>query len=103
MAAAMEFGFSLPGRGPLAGAETILKVAIKAESLVFRSWFARVPVVLPGWVARSTSPSSTRGRLPGGAAKDSLEPLVPWGWLARATSRIRLGTSVLVVPYRNPV
>src|SRR5260370_2638039 len=25
------------------------------------------------------------------------------GWLARVTSRIRLGTSVLVVPYRNPV
>jgi hypothetical protein len=32
IAAAMEFGFSLPGRGPLAGAETILKLATKAES-----------------------------------------------------------------------
>src|SRR5207245_1606348 len=31
------------------------------------------------------------------------EPLVTMGWLARVTSRIRLGTSVLVVPYRNPV
>ena len=30
MCAAMEFGFSLPGRGPLAGAETILKLSTKA-------------------------------------------------------------------------
>src|SRR5262249_10779434 len=103
MCAAMEFGFSLPGRGPLAGAETILKLATKAESLRFSSLFVTDHVVLPASMARSTYPYSTTGQLPGGAAQDYLEPLVTMGWLARATSRIRLGTSVLVVPYRNPV
>ncbi len=103
MCAAMEFGFSLPGRGPLAGAETILKLATRAESLRFSSLFVTDHVVLPASMARSTYPYSTTGQLPGGAAQDYLEPLVTMGWLARVTSRIRLGTSVLVVPYRNPV
>src|SRR5213082_2951554 len=99
----MEFGFSLPGRGPLAGAETILKLATKAESLRFSSLFVTDHVVLPASMARSTYPYSTTGQLPGGAAQDYLEPLVTMGWLAHVTSRIRLGTSVLVVPYRNPI
>src|SRR6267378_3397007 len=99
----MEFGFSLPGRGPLAGAETILKLATKAESLRFSSLFVTDHVVLPASMARSTYPYSTTGQLPGGAAQDYLEPLVTMGWLARVTSRIRLGTSVLVIPYRNPL
>src|SRR5260370_24152314 len=99
----MEFGFSLPGRGPLAGAEPLLKTATKAESLRFSSLFVTDHVVLPASMARSTYPYSTTGQLPGGAAQDYLEPLVTMGWLARVTSRIRLGTSVPVIPYRNPL
>src|SRR5260370_36721769 len=98
----MEFGFSLPGRGPLAGAETILKLATKAESLRFSSLFVTDHVVLPASMARSTYPYSTTGQLPGGAAQDYLEPLVTMGWLPRVTSRSRLGTSELVLPYRTP-
>src|SRR2546426_250953 len=89
MCAAMEFGFSLPGRGPLAGAETILKLATKAESLRFSSLFVTDHVVLPASMARSTYPYSTTGQLPGGAAQDYLGPLVAMGWLARVASRMR--------------
>src|SRR5438105_13594626 len=103
MCAAMEFGFSLPGRGPLAGGDAILKLATKAESQRFCALFVTDHVVVPASMARSTYPYSTTGQLPGGAAQDYLEPLVTMGWLAHVTSRIRLGTSVLVVPYRNPV
>jgi probable F420-dependent oxidoreductase len=99
----MEFGISLPGRGPLASPETILKLATSAEALRFSSLFVTDHVVLPASMARSTYPYSTTGQLPGGAAQDYLEPLVTLGWLAHATKKIRLGTSVLVVPYRNPV
>src|SRR5689334_4256506 len=74
MCAAMEFGFSLPGRGPLAGAETIQKLATKAESLRFSSLFVTDHVVLPASMAHSTYPYSTTGQLPGGAAQDYLEP-----------------------------
>jgi probable F420-dependent oxidoreductase len=103
MAAAMEYGFSLPGRGPLARVDTILKLATRADALRFSSLFVTDHVVLPASMARSTYPYSTSGQLPGGAAQDYLEPLVTLGWLARVTTRARLGTSVLVIPYRNPV
>src|SRR6185436_2955650 len=49
---------------------------------------------------RSYSPS---GQFPGGAQQDYFEPFAMLGYLAHATKRVRLGTSVLVVPYRNPL
>jgi probable F420-dependent oxidoreductase len=103
MSAAMEFGVSLPGRGPLATPDSILQLATKADALGFDSLFVTDHVVLPASMGRSVYPYSSTGQLPGGAAQDYLEPLAVLGWLAHVTKRIRIGTSVLVVPYRNPV
>jgi probable F420-dependent oxidoreductase len=103
MSAAMEFGISLPGRGPLATPDSILKIATRADALGYDSLFVTDHVVLPISMARSVYPYSASGQLPGGAAQDYLEPLAVLAWLAHATRRIRIGTSVLVVPYRNPV
>ena len=99
----MEFGFALPGRGPLAKPDLVLRMAARAEALRYDSVFVTDHVVLPASMARSVYPYSTTGRLAGGAAQDYLEPLAMLGWLAHATKRIRLGTSVLVIPYRNPL
>ena len=99
----MDFGFSLPGRGPLAGPDTVLKLATKAESLRYSSVFVTDHVVLPASMARSVYPYSVTRALPGGAAQDYLEPLAMLAWLAHVTTRIRIGTSVLVIPYRNPL
>jgi probable F420-dependent oxidoreductase len=103
MSAAMEFGVSLPGRGPLATPESILQLATKADTLRYDSLFVTDHVVLPASMARSVYPYSSTGQLPGGAAQDYLEPLAVLAWLAHVTQRIRIGTSVLVVPYRNPI
>jgi probable F420-dependent oxidoreductase len=99
----VEFGFSLPGRGPLASPEQVLRLATRAETLRYHSVFVTDHVVLPASMARSTYPYATTGQLPGGANQDYLDPLALLGWLAHATTRIKLGTSVLVVPYRNPL
>ncbi|PYM13212.1 MAG: LLM class F420-dependent oxidoreductase [Candidatus Rokuibacteriota bacterium] len=99
----VEFGFSLPGRGPLATPDVVLKMATKADELRYSSLFVTDHVVLPVSAARSTYPYSPSGQFPGGAQQDYLEPLTVMGWLAHATRKIRLGTSVLVVPYRNPL
>ncbi len=99
----MEFGFALPGRGPLAHPGVVLKMADRAESLRYASLFVTDHVVLPASTAKSVYPYSPTGTFPGGAQQDYLEPLVMLAWLAHATKRIRLGTSVLVVPYRNPL
>ncbi|HEX6209468.1 MAG TPA: LLM class F420-dependent oxidoreductase [Methylomirabilota bacterium] len=99
----MEFGISLPGRGPLAKPDQVLAIAARADALGYASIFVTDHVVLPASMARSVYPYSSTGQLPGGAAQDYLEPLAMLGALSRATKRARLGTSVLVVPYRHPL
>ncbi|MEK7716104.1 MAG: LLM class F420-dependent oxidoreductase [candidate division NC10 bacterium] len=99
----MEFGFALPGRGPLAKPDVVLRMATRADALRYDSVFVTDHVVLPASMARSVYPYSTTGRLAGGPAQDYLEPLAMLGYLAHATKRIRLGTSVLIIPYRNPL
>jgi len=99
----VEFGFALPGRGPLAKPDIVLRLAERADALRYDSVFVTDHVVLPASMAGSQYPYSPTGRLAGGAAQDYLEPLAMLGALAHATKRIRLGTSVLVVPYRNPL
>ena len=99
----MEFGISLPGRGPLAKPDPVLTLAAKADALAYASIFVTDHVVLPASMARSVYPYSATGQLPGGAAQDYLEPLAMLGALARVTRNARLGTSVLVVPYRHPL
>jgi probable F420-dependent oxidoreductase len=99
----VEFGISLPGRGPLAKPDKVLTIAAKADALGYASIFVTDHVVLPASMARSVYPYSATGHLPGGAAQDYLEPLAMLGALSRTTRRARLGTSVLVVPYRHPL
>jgi probable F420-dependent oxidoreductase len=99
----VEFGISLPGRGPLAKPDPVLTLAARADTLGYDSIFVTDHVVLPVSMARSVYPYSATGQLPGGAAQDYLEPLAMLGALARTTKRSRLGTSVLVVPYRHPL
>jgi len=59
-------------------------------------------VVLPT-KSSAPYPYQQSGEFPGGAFQDYLEPLALTGWLLAATKRIRVGISVLVIPYRNPV
>jgi hypothetical protein len=51
MSAAMEFGVSLPGRGPLATPESILQLATNADVLRYDSLFVTDHVVLPASMA----------------------------------------------------
>ena len=81
----------------------MLKIALKADALRYASVSVTDHVVLPVSAARSVYPYAPTGQFPGGARQDYLDPLAMLGFLARATTRVRLGTSVLVVPYRHPL
>jgi probable F420-dependent oxidoreductase len=81
----------------------VLKIALKADALRYASVFVTDHVVLPVSAARSVYPYAASGQFPGGARQDYLDPLAMLGYLARATTRVRLGTSVLVIPYRHPL
>jgi probable F420-dependent oxidoreductase len=98
----MRFGFAMPGRGPLARPDVILKLAEKADALRYSSIFVTDHVVVP-MSYDSRYPYAPSGRTTGDWTQGYMEPLALMGFLAGATSRVRLGTSVLVIPYRNPV
>ena len=98
----IRFGFSLQGRGALADRDAITAVAKRAEALAFDSIFVTDRLLIP---VRSTSayPYSATGAFPLGPDEPWLEPLTAVTYLAAITERIAVGTSVLVIPYRNPV
>jgi len=98
----MPFGFSLPSRGPLARPDVLVKLAERADALRYASVFVTDHVVIPTTYS-SRYPYSPTGRTAGDWSQGYLEPLALMSFLAGATTRVRLGTSVLVIPYRNPV
>lgn len=98
----MEFGFSLPTRGPLAKRDNLVKLAEAAERLRYSSVFVSDHIILPA-ATRSVYPYHPSGQFPGGSQQDYLEPLTLASYLAAATKKLRIGISVLVIPYRNPV
>jgi probable F420-dependent oxidoreductase len=98
----MHFGFALPGRGALAVPDVLVKLAAKADDLRYTSLFVTDHVVIPT-TYRSKYPYSTTGQAASDWHQGYLEPLALMSYLAGVTKRVKLGTSVLVVPYRNPV
>ena len=96
----MRYGFYLPTRGPTATRECILALAREGERLGLHSAMVADHIVFPV-ESQSTYPYTLDGKHPGGG--DALETFSILGVVAGATERLRLVTSVLVLPYRNPV
>jgi probable F420-dependent oxidoreductase len=96
----MRYGFYLPTRGPTATREGILALAREGERLGLHSAMIADHVVFPVQ-SESAYPYTVDRKHPGGG--DALETFSILGVVAGATERLRLVTSVLVLPYRNPV
>src|SRR5215831_7983469 len=93
----MDYGIVLPHFGSFAreeAANRIVTVAEAAEALGYSTVWAIDHLVLPA-------------KVEGGYAFNPLdpflEPITVLGALALRTSRIKLGTAVLVLPYRHPI
>jgi probable F420-dependent oxidoreductase len=101
----VRYGIALPSYGPLAGPDTLVRLARRAEELGVDSVWVSDHLVAPTSV-RSIYPYDRRpDAKPGdmGVIEHFYEPLTTLAWLAGATRRIRLGVSAYVVPYRPPV
>ncbi|MBI4573078.1 MAG: LLM class F420-dependent oxidoreductase [candidate division NC10 bacterium] len=98
----MKFGVALTTRGRDATAETLARVSRKAEEYGFDSVWVTDHIVIPTRIT-SAYPYEATGTFDVPANEYYLEPLTVLAYLAGVTQRIRLGTGVLVVPYRNPV
>lgn len=98
----MEFGLDVGTYGALATREHILALAAFAEEHEFASVWLADHIVFPREIA-SRYPYSPSGAFPVDPDQQLLEPLATMGVLVGATSRVRIGTAVLVVPYRHPL
>jgi probable F420-dependent oxidoreductase len=98
----MNFGCHLPIFGPIATRENILAFARRMEALGFDSLWASDHVVIPTAIA-SRYPYNETGRLFIPADANLIEPLTALTFVAAVTERVRLGTSVMVLPHRHPV
>ena len=96
----MEFGFYLPDNGPLATPDVIGAVAAHAEAAGFEILAVSDHVVMPKGID-STYPYEEDGQWPGGM--DCMETLTLMSFIAARTSRARILSSVLVLPYRAPI
>ena len=96
----MRYGFYLPTRGPTATRDGVLALAREDELLGFHAAMIADHIVLPV-ECKSTYPYTLDGKHP--SVGDALEVFSILGMVAGATDWLRLVTSVLVLPYRNPV
>jgi len=97
----MEFGVFLPVSGRAAAA-VLVEGARHAEALRFDAVWAADRIIIP-WEIRTPYPYSENAEFIVPPDRPFLEPLTSLAFLAGATERIRLGVSVLVLPYRPPL
>lgn len=97
----MRIGYGLPVAGPAAGPEALVQVAQRAEVLGFDSLWVWERVIYP------VEPQVPYIASPDGSYPDTfkrvLDPLDTLTFVAAHTKRVALGTSVINMPYYNPV
>jgi probable F420-dependent oxidoreductase len=100
----MQFGISAPFRGPLSNPEDMLAIAQAADRLGFAYLTVSDHIIVPRKI-EANYPYSDTGEFPWTAegAGDCMEQFTVMAWLAAVTKKVRLLTSVAVLPHRNPV
>ena len=87
----MKFGFIIPHNYGLADPQNMVDVAIRAEDLGFDSVWVNHHVLHAGYVLERLG------------SKPYYDALTVLTYVAAVTRKVRLGTSVLVLPYLNPI
>jgi probable F420-dependent oxidoreductase len=86
----MQFGIHLPHVGRKAAPDAIRRAAVQAEELGFDDVWVSEHIIVP---KDATYPPSA----------SFYDPVLTLTWAAAFTQRVRLGTSVLVLPMRHPL
>ena len=98
----MKFGLAFANTGPFSDGAGAATMARAAEAAGFESLWTVEHVVVPSGY-ESSYPYDPSGKMPGGEEFAIPDPLVWLGFVAGATSSIRLATGILILPQRNPV
>src|SRR3954452_16423210 len=103
----MEFGLNIPHTGPSASPQWVRDYSIAAEAAGWDCLWAVDHMVMP----HHTDSKYTLGRQPAAIGDDAVsgllspnyEMMTTLTWVAGFTERVKLGTSVAVLPIRNAV
>ena len=93
----MELGFAVPQSGSWATPDNLRLTATRAEELGYRSLWTFQRLLYPADPGRAEEPA----RWPD-VYRSVLDPLTVLGFLAAATTRVRLGIAVLNLPFFSP-
>jgi probable F420-dependent oxidoreductase len=96
----MRYGFYLPTRGQTASPEALETLVTRAEEWGFSSVVIADHIVFPVTI-KSKYPYTVSGAFPGQG--DALEQLSLMAFVAGMSRTLRLISSVMILPYRNPV
>jgi probable F420-dependent oxidoreductase len=86
----MRLGIHLPQIGRKAGPDGIKRAAVQAEELGFADVWTSEHIIVPAGAMYPPSPNF-------------YDPVLTLTWAAAYTTRVGLGTSVLVLPMRHPL
>jgi probable F420-dependent oxidoreductase len=98
----MDFGVFLPVSGAAATRDGLKHAAATAERLGFSTVWAADRIIIP-WQIDTSYAYSWSDKFIVPPEKPFLEAMTALAFLAGATETIRLGISVLVAPYRDPI
>ena len=102
MSEAIRLGAKVPNSGALAFRLGAAQMAATLEEAGFDSVWTSDHVVFPHQV-QSRYPFAADGKVTWPLDVDYLEPVVALSAMTSTTSRAELGTSILVLPMRNPI
>ncbi|MEZ5856423.1 MAG: LLM class F420-dependent oxidoreductase [Hyphomicrobiaceae bacterium] len=96
----MRYGFYLPTRGPLATRQGLAAIVERAEQVGFSSVMVADHIILPTKVD-SAYPYTVKGNFVSDG--DCFEQLSLMAFVAGRSEKLRIVSSVMIVPHRNPV
>ncbi len=98
----MKFGLAYANTIPFTDPAPATDLVVAAEEAGFESVWTVEHVIWPHEYD-SVYPYHPSGKMPGTPEVPIPDPVVWLTWVAAATSRIRLGTGVMILPLRNPL
>ncbi len=98
----MKYGFTIPGSGPLTAPPVMSEIVRSGEELGFDFLVCPDHIIFPRDVS-SPYPYNEEGVHPGTLTGECLDQLTMLAFIAGQTTTLGLGTSVMIVPHRNPL
>ncbi|HJU27602.1 MAG TPA: LLM class flavin-dependent oxidoreductase, partial [Candidatus Binataceae bacterium] len=98
----MKLGLMFVNSGPFSNPDLLAHLAQTAEQAGVESLWTVEHVVIPKDY-KSPYPYAKSGKIPGGEDVSIPDPLLPLGFIAALTKKVRLATGVVILPQRHPL